>query len=108
MRSRRGKSRRAAVPHTEPLDACEGGHMRFALLGGLAAIAIMVLVAVYAHNAARVSRWEAHRDTAVQAWREGRLAEAEQALLAALKQAERFGTDDPRLPQTLNVLAHLY
>ena len=42
------------------------------------------------------------------AFEQGRPAEAEQHLVTALKDAEAFGTDDPRLPESLQTLAALY
>ena len=53
-------------------------------------------------------RWEgliADGETAYQA---GRYAEAEKLFLAALKEAEEFGEQDPRLATSLNNLAELY
>ncbi len=53
-------------------------------------------------------RWEgliADGETAYQA---GRYAEAEKLFLAALKEAEEFGGQDPRLATSLNNLAALF
>ena len=45
--------------------------------------------------------WETYRNSAATAWREGRFADAEPALRAALGEAERFGPADQRLAATL-------
>ena len=43
-----------------------------------------------------------------QAYAQGRYAEAEQHFKAALQEAKRFGSQDPRLATSLNNLAELY
>src|SRR5712691_4310083 len=42
------------------------------------------------------------------AYQEGRYAEAERLFQSAIKEAERFGPEDPRVATTLNNLAELY
>src|SRR5262245_17169560 len=45
---------------------------------------------------------------ALDAYREGRYGDAELIWLEALSEAEAAGEDDPRLPQSLRMLANLY
>ena len=53
------------------------------------------------------ARWEKANEAGMKAHQEGRYAEAEQHLTAALKQAEKFGEQDARLATSLNNLAEL-
>ncbi len=57
---------------------------------------------------ARKSAWEKFNAAGLEALNEGRLSKAEKKFLAALKKAEGFGTQDPRLATSLNNLAELY
>jgi tetratricopeptide (TPR) repeat protein len=52
--------------------------------------------------------WEKHQDSGWAAFKEKNYAEAEKQFLDALKEAERFPNDDPRLRLTLNNLAETY
>lgn len=52
--------------------------------------------------------WDTYMEAGEQAYRQGRYAEAEKALRAALNEAERFGPQDPRLAASFNNLAALY
>ena len=52
--------------------------------------------------------WETYRDAGLEAQEQARYAEAEELFLAALKEAEKFGGQDPRLPHSLKNLASLY
>src|SRR2546425_452013 len=52
--------------------------------------------------------WEASTRAGEQAYRQGRYSEAERSFQAALKEAEQFGPEDPRVARTLNNLALLY
>jgi tetratricopeptide (TPR) repeat protein len=52
--------------------------------------------------------WEQHIKAGEQAFQQGRYAEAESLLVAALEEAETFGPQDPRLVTSLNNLAGLY
>ncbi len=73
------------------------------LVGGLLCLALWL-----AGCSTEETRWErlvADGETAFQA---GRYAEAEKLCLAALKEAEEFGEQDPRLATSLNNLAVLY
>lgn len=49
--------------------------------------------------------WKKYRDAAMQASEQGQRQEAEKFLRAAVAEAETFGPQDPRLPQTLSQLA---
>ena len=57
---------------------------------------------------AQEALWEKYMEAATKAYQEGRYAEAEKQLNAALKEAEEFGEQDPRLATSLNNLAELY
>ncbi len=61
-----------------------------------------------ADGAAQSSAWEEARTAAVEAYRAGDYATAEQNFLAAVDHAKKFGPRDPRLAATLNDLAFLY
>ena len=52
--------------------------------------------------------WEMHVTTGELRMQQGRFGEAEDQLKAALQEAEKFGEQDNRLPQTLSKLAILY
>jgi len=52
--------------------------------------------------------WNAWRQGGLQALQEGRLAEAERLLTAALEQAEKFGAEDLRVADAANDLAVVY
>ena len=57
---------------------------------------------------AQVEQWQSHMDAATTAYQQGNYPEAEKQLVAALKEAERFGPQDPRLARTLSSLAEFY
>ncbi len=57
---------------------------------------------------AQVEPWQGHMVAGVQAYQQGNYPEAEKQLVAALKEAEGLGPQDPRLATTLNNLALLY
>ncbi len=57
---------------------------------------------------ARGRQWDDHMDAGFKAYVQGNYAEAEKQLAAALGLAERFGPEDPRLAQSLNILAVVY
>ena len=52
--------------------------------------------------------WENNNAAGLKAFQQGHYAEAEKLYLAALKNAEVFGPQDPRTADTLNNLAELY
>ena len=54
------------------------------------------------------TRWDSIMADAGKAYRQADYAEAEKLLLAALKEAEKFGDQDPRLANSLNNLAVLF
>ena len=54
------------------------------------------------------TEWETRMAGAVKAYQEDLYKDAERALLAALKEAEHFGPEDPRLATSLNNLGVLY
>ncbi len=66
----------------------------------------MVLVSTQA--SAQDTLWERYYTAGRKAYRQGRVAEAEKQLLAALQEAEKFVPVDPRLVRNLNSLATLY
>ena len=59
-------------------------------------------------SCAEDTEWNRSMDASMQAYQQGRYTEAEQFLLAALKEAKDFGEQDPRLATSLNNLALLY
>ena len=54
------------------------------------------------------SRWGMHDIAGQEAYEQDRYTDAEKAWVAALKEAESFGPEDPRLATSLNNLAELY
>lgn len=52
--------------------------------------------------------WHMWRDRGIHAWEEGRLGEAEQLLVAAMEEAEKFGPDDLRVADSANDLGIVY
>ena len=54
------------------------------------------------------TRWESNNAAGVKALQQGRYADAEKLLLAAVEEAEGFGPQDPRLATSLNNMAELY
>ena len=52
--------------------------------------------------------WASYTDGGIKAFQQGKHAEAEKFFQAAVKEAEQFGPQDSRLPQSLNNLAALY
>jgi len=57
---------------------------------------------------AQETLWNTWRAGGLQALQEGRLADAERLLIAALEQAEKYGTDDLRAADAANDLAVVY
>lgn len=70
--------------------------------------AVVCILLVSAHASAQDSLWQEHMAIGKKAVQEGLYADAERAYLAALKEAEGFGPQDPRFAQTLYDLAALY
>ena len=56
----------------------------------------------------RGRRWDKYIDAGGKAYEQGKYAEAEKQFTAALKEAENFGEQDPRLATSLNNLALVY
>ena len=57
---------------------------------------------------AQVEPWQNYMDTGVKAYQQGNYPEAEKQFTAAVKEAEGFEPQDPRLATSLNNLAALY
>ncbi len=74
------------------------------LLVGLLCLGLWPMVAASAQE----TRWDSIMADAVKAYQQADYAQAEKLLLAALKEAEKFGNQDPRLAISLNNLAELY
>ena len=74
----------------------------------LSLVAVLCLVLVSTQASAQDTLWERYYTAGRQAYRQGRDAEAEKQLLAALQEAEKFLPEDPRLVRNLNSLATLY
>ncbi len=74
------------------------------VLVGLLCLGLWPMVAASAQE----TRWDSIMADAVKAYQQADYAEAEKLLLAALKEAESFGEQDPRLAASLNNLALLY
>ncbi len=73
------------------------------LLVGLVCLALWP-----AHASAQGGLWETYAAAGVKAYQQGNYPEAEKYLAAAVKEAEGFGPQDPRLATSLNNLAGLY
>ena len=74
------------------------------LLVGLLCLGLWPMVAASDQE----TRWDSIMADAGKAYRQADYAEAEKLLLAALKEAEKFGDQDPRLANSLNNLAVLF
>ncbi len=71
-------------------------------------VAAVCLLLWPAAAGARKSAWEKFNAAGMEAFNEGHFSKAEKMFLAALKKAEGFGSQDPRLADSLNNLALLY
>ena len=74
------------------------------LLVGLLCLGLWPVVAASAQE----TRWDSIMAGAARAYQQADYAQAEKLLLAALKEAEKFGEQDPRFATSLNNLAELY
>ena len=74
------------------------------LLVGVLCLGLCPMVAASAQE----TRWDSIMDGAVEAYQQADYAQAEKLFLAALKEAEKFGEQDPRFATSLNNLAELY
>jgi len=79
-------------------------HATHAIAAGL--LALLALQATLAR--AQAGSWERDMEAGAEAYQQGRFAEAERFLQAAVKAAEGFGPDDQRLYRSLNKLALAY
>ena len=77
-------------------------HIRLSLVG------VLFLVLASTQASAQDTLWERYYTAGRKAYRQGRNAEAEKQLLAALQEAEKFVPEDSRLVRNLNSLATLY
>ena len=64
--------------------------------------------ALLKETTAEEDRWRAQHEVAVMALQQGRYPEAASLFLVAVQQAEKFGTQDIRLAESLNGLAQVY
>ncbi len=72
-------------------------------------LAGLVCLALWpAQVSAQGGLWETYMAAGDKAYQQGNYPEAEKQLAAALKEAEGFGPQDPRLATSLNNLAELY
>ena len=72
----------------------------------LSVLAVLWLCSTSA--SAQVEQWQNHVVAGGQAYQQGNYSEAEKQFTAAVKEAEGFGPQDPRLATSLNNLAVLY
>lgn len=79
---------------------------RIIMIAGIAALFTMASTNVTL--SADDTLWKTWRDGGLHAWQEGRLRVAEQLLIAAMEQAEKFGLDDVKVASTANDLAIVY
>ncbi len=79
---------------------------RFCLLVSVLALSVLAIAVPAAF--AQDTKWEKANAAGMEAYQQGRYAEAEKRWLAALEEAENFGPDDQRLATSLNNLALLY
>ncbi len=71
-------------------------------------VTLLWVVLVSPPASAQGTAWERHMAAGVKAYRQGRYADAEKPFQAAVKEAEGFEPQDPRLAMSLNNLAVLY
>ena len=69
---------------------------------------LLCLVLWPTHASAQDRAWQSYIDAAVEAYVEGDYAEARKQFERAVKTAEAFGLEDPRLATSLNGLAETY
>ncbi len=74
------------------------------LLVGLVCLALAAVAYVFLQG----DPWETYMAAGDKAYQQGNYPEAEKQLEAALKEAEGFGPQDPRLGRSLNDLAVVY
>lgn len=74
-------------------------------------VSLLLAVAIpswFAETLAQDTLWNTWREGGLQALQEGRLADAERLLTAALEQAEKYGTEDLRVADAANDLGVVY
>ncbi len=71
-------------------------------------VGILCVVFVSIQACTQETQWDKHMTTAAKAYQQGRYTDAERSFQAAVKDAEAFGPQDPRLATSLNNLAELY
>ncbi len=69
---------------------------------------LVVLLALVVLAGCKRTDWESNKTAGNKAYQEGKYTEAEKLYFAVLKEAEGFGSQDPRLATSLNNLALLY
>ncbi len=74
------------------------------LLAGLVCLALAAVAYVFL----QVGPWETYMAAGVKAFQQGNYPEAEKQFAAALKEAEGFGPQDPRMAASLNNLGEVY
>jgi len=73
-----------------------------------AKIILTMLLALSLLTACAQEPWKEYNNAGVEASEEARYGDAEESYLVALKEAEKFGDQDPRLATVLNNLASLF
>ena len=71
-------------------------------------LAGMLCLALWSASFSQGILWETYNDAGKEAYEQGNYTKAEKLWVAALKEAEKFGPQDPRLATGLNNLAALY
>ena len=71
-------------------------------------LAGMLCLALWSASFSQGILWETYNDAGMEAYKQGDYTKAEKLWVAALKEAEKFGTQDPRLATGLNNLGVLY
>ncbi len=69
---------------------------------------VILLFSFSLASTAEGETWMTYARAGDKAYRQGNYVKAEKEFLAAIKKAEEFGPQDPRLSKTLNNLAHVY
>ena len=87
------------------VDDMKGGQTKNARLNAVGALCLVLL---WTQILAEETKWKESMTAATQALQQRRYTQAEQLLLAALREAKDFGEQDSRLATTLNRLAELY
>ncbi len=75
---------------------------RFRLIG------VLCVMLMFAQGCAQGTRWDRYIDAGTEAYQQANYAEAEKQWTDALREAEKFGPEDPRLATSLNNLGELY